>query len=140
MRVRLVLLGALVVALVPAIAFAAPQKNSLHATLTGNAETPKGDSDGRGTAEIKINGKQVCWELTVSKIGKPNAAHIHKGKAGVAGPVVVPLGATYKAKGCTQSTAALARAILAKPGSYYVNVHNAKYPGGAVRGQLRSDS
>jgi hypothetical protein len=139
MRVRLVLLGAFVIALIPAIALAAPEKNSLHATLRGGAETPKGDPDGRGTAEIKINGKQVCWELTVSKIGKPNAAHIHKGKAGVAGPVVVPLGATYKAKGCIQSTTALARAIVAKPGNYYVNVHNAKYPGGAVRGQLRSD-
>ena len=26
--------------------------------------------------------------------------------------------------------------ILANPAAYYVNVHNADYPGGAVRGQL----
>ncbi len=138
MRVRFVVVGALVAALVPAVAIGALEKNSLHATLTGAAETPKGDPDGRGTAEIKINGRQVCWELTVSKIGKPQSAHIHKGKAGVAGPVVVPLGAAYKSDGCMRATAALASAIAAKPGSYYVNVHNAKYPGGAVRGQLRS--
>lgn len=138
MRFRFLVLGALVAALVPAIAIGALEKNALHATLTGAAETPKGDPDGRGTAEVKINGRQVCWEITASKIGKPQAAHIHKGKPGVAGPVIVPFGATYKSKGCMRTTAANASAIAAKPGSYYVNVHNAKYPGGAVRGQLRS--
>jgi CHRD domain len=138
MRTRLVVLGVLVAALMPAIAMGSIEKNSLHARLTGAAETPKGDPDGRGTAEIKINGRSVCWELTVSRIGKPQAAHIHRGRAGVAGPVVVPLGASYKAEGCMRTAAATARAIAAKPGTYYVNVHNAKYPGGAVRGQLRS--
>jgi hypothetical protein len=29
--------------------------------------------------------------------------------------------------------------ILADPGSYYVNVHNAEYPGGAIRGQLMAE-
>jgi len=52
--------------------------------------------------------------------------------------VVVPLGAAYRAKGCTTTSAANARAIAARPGSFYVNVHNARYPNGAVRGQLRS--
>ena len=138
MHTRLVVFVALVAALIPAVAIGALEKNSLHATLTGAAERPKGDADGRGTAEIKINGRQVCWEITVSKIGKPVAAHIHKGKAGVAGPVIVPLGEAYQAKGCVRTTPASANAIAAKPGTYYVNVHNAKYPAGAVRGQLRS--
>ena len=110
--------------------------NSLHATLTGKAETPKGDPDGSGTAEVTINGKSVCWEFKTSGIASPNAAHIHKGGPGVAGPVVVPFGGAYKAKGCANTTAAIAAAIKKNPAGYYVNIHNMKYPGGALRGQL----
>jgi hypothetical protein len=133
---------ALVAALVVAVgATAATQKsNSLHATLTGKAETPKGDPDGRGTAEVKITGRKVCWEIKVSGVQKIVAAHIHKGRPGSAGPVVVPFGKVFKAKGCTTTTAAIAAAIEKSPSAYYVNVHNAKYPAGALRGQLKSDS
>jgi len=116
------------------------KSNSLHATLLGKSETPKGDPDGRGTAEVTITGRRVCWEIKVSKVQTILAAHIHKGAPGVAGPVVVPFGKVYKAKGCTTTTAALAAAIEKRPSAYYVNVHNAKYPGGALRGQLKSDS
>jgi len=115
------------------------KSNSLHATLLGKSETPKGDPDGRGTAEVKITGRKVCWEIKVSRVQTIVAAHIHKGAPGVAGPVVVPFGKIFKAKGCTTTTAAIAAAIEKKPAAYYLNVHNAKYPGGALRGQLRSD-
>jgi CHRD domain len=138
MRLRVILFAlALAVAVIPTLALGAAEKGSLHATMSGKVEVPKGDPDGTGTAEIKITGRKVCWELKTAKIAKPNAAHIHKGKAGKAGPVVVPFGATYKAKGCTTTSMANANAISATPGSFYVNIHNAKYPGGAVRGQLR---
>jgi hypothetical protein len=138
MRLRVIVFAlALGVALIPTLALGAAEKGSLHATMSGKVEVPKGDPDGTGTAEIKVTGKKVCWELKTAKIAKPNAAHIHKGKAGKAGPVVVPFGATYKAKGCTTTSMANANAISATPGSFYVNIHNAKYPGGAVRGQLR---
>jgi hypothetical protein len=112
--------------------------NSLHATLSGKVEVPKGDPDGSGTAEVKINGTQVCWEIKAAKVGTLMAAHIHKGRPGVAGPVVVPFGKTYKSKGCTAASASLAAAIKKSPSAYYVNVHNAKYPAGALRGQLHS--
>ncbi len=50
--------------------------------------------------------------------------------------MVVPFGAAYKAKGCTKAAKSLIAAIESHPNSYYVNVHTAKYPGGAIRGQL----
>ena len=135
--VVLTFLAALVVA--AGASAAGVKTNSLHATLLGKSETPKGDPDGRGTAEIKITGRTVCWEIKVSKVQTIVAAHIHKGGPGVAGPVVVPFGKVFKSKGCTTTTAAIAAAIQRHPAAYYVNVHNAKYPGGALRGQLRSD-
>lgn len=138
MRLSILLCALLAAAVIPMVALGGGTKTrSLHATLTGKAESPAGDPDGRGTAEIKITGRRVCWELKVTKIGRPNAAHIHKGGRGTSGPVVVPFGGAYKAKGCINVKASDAAAILARPRSYYVNVHNAKYPAGAVRGQLR---
>lgn len=141
MTFRSILVAASIALITVAGASAAVQKggNSLHATLSGKVEVPKGDPDGRGTAEVKITGTNVCWEFKVAKVGTLMAAHIHKGRAGVAGPVVVPLGAAYKAKGCIKTTSAFAAAIKKTPSAYYVNVHNAKYPAGALRGQLRSD-
>jgi hypothetical protein len=138
MRLRYLAAGLMIALSSAAGATAAMQKGSLHATLTGKAETPKGDPDGSGTAEVKIAGKQVCWEIHVAKVGTIMAAHIHKGGPGVAGPVVVPFGAAFKSKGCTTASASLTAAILKSPSKYYVNVHNAKYPGGALRGQLHS--
>jgi len=67
------------------------------------------------------------------------AAHIHVGDAGVPGAVVVPLTAPDAngiSSGCADVTRALAKALIQNPTHYYVNVHNATYPGGALRGQL----
>jgi hypothetical protein len=138
MRLRYLLAASILALVSVAGASAALEKGSLHAALTGKAETPKGDPDGSGTAEIKITGTKVCWEIHVAKVGTIVAAHIHKGGPGVAGPVVVPFGKTYASKGCTTAPSGVAAAILKSPGAYYVNVHNAKYPGGALRGQLHS--
>jgi len=141
MSFKLVGVGGAIALIVAAGASGALQKHgsSLHATLSGKVEVPKGDPDGTGSAEVKITGTTVCWEIKASKVGTLMAAHIHKGGAGVSGPVVVPFGKTYKSKGCVQAPSAVATAIKANPSAYYVNVHNAKYPAGALRGQLRSD-
>ena len=113
----------------------------LTATLTGAAEVPgPGDPDGRGRAIITLNQGQgeVCFELTVSNIASANAAHIHSGAADAAGPVVVTLTPPSDGswKGCVSASADLIKEIRQNPGNYYVNVHNADFPNGAVRGQL----
>jgi hypothetical protein len=108
-------------------------------TMSGKTETPKGDPNGTGTAKIKIEASkgELCYRLSWSHIGTPNAAHIHKGKKGTAGPVVIPLfGGAAKHSGCVKASKSLLAKIVKSPASYYVNIHNAKYPGGAIRAQL----
>ena len=111
----------------------------LEASLRGSNERPVAPASNRGTVELRLTARtgKVCWEFKLSKVdGKPNQAHIHKGGKGVAGNVVVPLGANYKRQGCTKAAPSLVKSIAAHPGAYYVNVHNAKHPLGAMRGQL----
>lgn len=109
--------------------------------MTGAAERPgPGDGNGSGTATFRINPgqMQICYTLSVQGIAAATAAHIHKAPASEAGPVVVPLEAPAegRSEGCAEVTRALALDIIKAPSDYYVNVHNAAFPAGAVRGQL----
>jgi hypothetical protein len=116
----------------------------LFTTLTGAAEVPgPGDPDGSGSAVIKLNHGRglVCWTIMVADIELPaTAAHIHIGDENTAGPIVVTLAAPDEdgfTSGCTEADRDLIRSILIQPELFYVNVHNAEFPPGAVRGQLR---
>lgn len=118
------------------------------ATLTGAAEVNaegvpnQGDPDGSGTATITINygASTLCWQIRVSGITLPaTAAHIHDAPAGVPGPVFVGLSAPGSkgfASGCATVDKTKLKEIIEDPADYYVNVHNADYPAGALRGQL----
>ena len=108
-------------------------------SMTGKAESPKGAPNGKGTARIKVEASkgELCFRLSWSGIGTPTAAHIHQGKRGVAGPVVIPIfGGTPKHSGCVKASKSLLGKINKNPGGYYVNIHNVKFPGGAIRAQL----
>jgi CHRD domain len=110
-------------------------------TMTGAAEVPgPGDPDGTGTATITLNpGKgEVCYEMTVDKIAAANAAHLHSGAVDKAGPPVLTLKAPTggPVKECAALERDIVLAIIKNPENYYVNVHNAEFPDGAVRGQL----
>jgi hypothetical protein len=130
---------ALAAALLLAVSALAATKTLTTSLKGGSAETPKGDPNGKGTAKVTLNTStgRVCFRLTWSGIGNPVAAHIHKGKKGTAGPVVVPFfGGTAKHTGCVKASKSLVAKIAKTPAAYYVNVHTQAYPGGAIRGQL----
>jgi hypothetical protein len=110
----------------------------LGAKLLGKNEVPKGSPTAHGIVNLTLNSSkgQVCWTFQLVGVTKPLYAHIHKGRAGVSGPVFIPLGKSYKTKGCATAAKKLINAVESNPNGYYVNVHNAKYPNGVVRGQL----
>jgi hypothetical protein len=144
MRRLLVLLVVLAVGLTAPLALGASSHDEkFTADLSGAAEVPDpGAPNGTGSVAFTLNEEtgKACWTFSgLSGLeGKPLLAHIHKGKAGQAGDVVVPLGERYKRKGCVTANKAALRKITAKPGNYYANVHTDKYPAGVVRGQLQA--
>jgi hypothetical protein len=109
--------------------------------MTGANEAPgPGDPDGSGYAVITLNQGlgMVCWELSVEGIAPATAAHIHRAPVGSPGPVVVPLSppADGFSSGCAIADPGLIKEIRQSPEEFYVNVHNADFPAGALRGQL----
>ena len=115
-------------------------------TLSGDRVTgDPSDGDGWGVAAIGVDGDTTRYYIWVTDIAAPTAAHVHTGVAGANGGVAIDLEAsfaevsnnTYIARGVVSggSTAAL----LDMPGAFYVNVHNADHPAGAIRGQVLGD-
>jgi CHRD domain len=116
------------------------------ATMRGSSEIPKGPAHARGTFRVEFRHGEACFRMSVRALGaKPVAAHIHRGAAGVAGPIVIDFKITPRtfkgvsprvADKCVKAQASVVSAIRRNPAGYYVNVHTAKNPAGAARGQL----
>jgi hypothetical protein len=106
--------------------------------LNGEQEASAADPDGHGFFSYTLEGTTFCWTLSWKNIETATAAHIHKAPREVAGPIVIPLSvAANPGSGCSTISAELAAGISADPKAYYVNVHNAPFPAGAIRGQLK---
>ena len=81
------------------------------------------------TATVTENGstRLLKWKLTYSGLtGKAIGAHVHKGKAGVAGAVLVPLCGPCTSGKTGQVKISKDVADLFEHGLVYVNVHTAK--------------
>lgn len=117
---------------------------SYHATLGPRAEVPRPNAPAKAAgvfdATVTERGGKatIRWTLTFRRLsGAAVAAHIHRGAAGVAGPVVVPLCGPCRNG---QNGRRVVDDRVAEPferGGYYVNVHTAKNPAGEIRGQLK---
>jgi hypothetical protein len=124
------------------------------AELRAQNEVPPVSSSAFGSALVTFdfNNSTITWEVTTSGIVSPTLSHIHRGAAGVSGPVIInfattaadiPGGrtkgsATIASRQTAQFTAADLTALqtAATANGYYVNVHSQLAPGGEIRGQL----
>jgi hypothetical protein len=160
MRIRLAIAASLLTVGTLAVATSAPASADGDSTpkrvaaavvrLDGAQETQPADPDGRGVFGFVAFDSKLCYVLTAQKIEPATAAHIHAGRRGVAGGIIVGLRPPTSGLSADCITAVPGTspdpnvllqseldAIIANPRDFYVNVHNDPFPDGAIRGQLR---
>ncbi len=137
------------------VAFAQPQPKHFDAKLTGKDEVPSTDTKATGMADFKVIGTDsISYNINVTNMQKVTEAHIHQGKAGVNGPVVVTLFETKTPSPTTNGILSKGTITatnlegplkgkqindlisMIKSGDTYVNVHTEANPKGEIRGQL----
>lgn len=144
--VTVVVAGAAVFLLAAAIAAGAARSTyAVSAKLTPGADVPKpkGAAGANGAfsgsyKENKAGGAVLTWRLSFSGLTGPALqAHIHLGKPGKSGNVLVPLCAPCAngARGTAKITKKVIEAL--ESGSAYVNVHTKKNLPGEIRGQIK---
>jgi plastocyanin len=105
------------------------------ARLSGAQEVPSAANSFSGLAFVLLNdGQNGFFYAYSSDVPSPTAAHIHRGAIGVVGPIVSSLAVGPQAAGSSGIAPADVRDLAT--GNLYVNIHNAQFPDGAVRGQL----
>lgn len=122
------------------------EETTFQLDMSGEQEVPgPGDEDGRASGTLTIDDAtgMISWDIAYSNIAAPAAMHIHSGAAGEGGGVVVPLnvetsGGEGSLVGSTTAEADAIATVLASPSDHYVNIHNADFRPGAVRGQLEN--
>jgi hypothetical protein len=130
-----------------AMAGAQGRTNEFTATMSGRQEVPqRGPANAAGSFTVEFRRGQACYRMSVRSLGaRPVAAHIHRGAAGTAGPIVIDLRPSFRgtsprvSEKCVPARAAIVSAIRRNPSRYYANVHTDRNPGGAARGQLRAE-
>mgnify|MGYP002622084061 CR=1 FL=1 len=123
--------------------------------IIGAEEVPPVCTKSRGYLKLKYHKKKLNYKLCVKHIKKVTAAHLHLGRPGENGPILVTLfdGKAYKPEGllaCGEIKSKDLRGpllcgclkeliALIDQGLVYVNVHTEKYPNGKIRGQLHNE-
>jgi len=130
-------------------ALAAPQRDTFKVTanLKARFEVPKptgvptgatGLFTGRAV-EMDSDRVRLTWRLTFSKLsGRADAAHIHAGRVGKAGGVMLALCGPCRNGQRGSGTISHAQLRTIRAGRAYVNVHTGKNAAGEIRGQVKA--
>jgi hypothetical protein len=125
--------------------------------MTGAKEVPPLRSTASGTATFVNNQTFIEYDLSVSGLYNATAAHIHQGRTGANGPIVVTLYSTtdrspglfggYSGnitasmlEGPLRGQQLSALIDLMSSGQAYVNVHTIKNQNGEIRDQIAASS
>lgn len=99
-----------------------------------------GDRDAFGIVAVFTTTQPgvVCASAAVFSRSAPTAVHLHRAPPHANGPVAVDLGPVepFGVSIACRRAGEVAGAFAADPGAFYVDVHTASHPDGALRGQL----
>jgi hypothetical protein len=129
------------------------QEAFIASNMTGAKEVPPVNSMASGTAALVNNQTFIDYDLSVSDLYNATSAHIHQGKVGANGPIVVTLYKTadpspglfggYSGnitssmlEGPLKGQQLSALVDLMSNGQAYVNVHTIKNKNGEIRDQI----
>lgn len=143
-----------VLGLLSAVPVGAEQR-IFRAKLSGKQEVPVVKTPARGDLKLVYRKGEMSYELNVSRITTPTAAHIHRGKKGETGtPLAGLFGGPVKmgrfkgilAEGLITDQSLMGElegktvedlVRLIEAGEVYVDVLTATYPLGEIRGQIK---
>ena len=115
-------------------------KLSAKLTVAREVPKPKGvPATATGTFTGTLKGKTLHFKLTFARLtGKATAAHIHKGRAGRMGPVLVTLCGPCRSGVTKTLTVTSDQRDTIEHAATYVNVHTKRNAGGEIRGQIKA--
>ncbi len=127
------------------------QQQLFSASLSGQEEVPPTESQATGMSEFIALGDGVGYTVMASEIQGVTEGHIHSGKQGENGPVVVTLFKNDSSTIEIIETGSITADKLEGPmagkqltdlvtamtnGETYVNIHTEQNPNGEIRGQI----
>ena len=160
-RLLVVSVACFVFLLTTSLSSADSRGNKIRAKLSGLNEVPSIISDASGEAEFTLQTDQITFELKFQNLSANLAAsHIHIGQHGANGGVSAFLCGGGGQPDCPAATSGMITGTITaanvvgplgqgvaagdfakfvraiRSGVAYVNAHNARFPGGEMRGQL----
>ncbi len=133
---------------IPEIKLIDPQFSSdiiITAKMSGSNEVPAVTTDAVGVATVHFNEDFTLATVnaTVSNLSSAfTGAHIHEGKPGENGAVLLPLTNDYKNGRLTSEIAVVDSTLIAQliNGELYLNIHTENNPAGELRGNLKLET
>ncbi len=122
-----------------------------HAKLSGKNEVPPTNSNAIGVAKFAPLTKSIKFTINATGLTGVTGAHIHLGKEGQNGPIVVKLiNSTVNTNNVFKKGIITAKMLegplkgktvsdllsAMKKGNTYVNIHTGKHPTGEIRGEV----
>ena len=121
------------------------------AKLSGQNEVPPNTSKATGEASFISSNKDLTFSISATGIKNATAGHIHQGKPGENGPILVTLFNNTSPTNTVEEKGVISASMLEGPlkgktisdlitamenGDTYANIHTTQHPKGEIRGDI----